>query len=76
MGQDLHNMGKEMEYYATKLYHVEKGVDVSNMFYLWQFFMRYKDSILPFGSIRPLRFHTGNCVSVLFMIPFMLPNVF
>ena len=37
MGQDLHNMGKEMEYYAAKLHQVEKRVEVSDMFSLWHF---------------------------------------
>ena len=37
MGQDLHNMGNEMEYYAAKLHQVENRVEVSNIFSLWQF---------------------------------------
>ena len=32
MGQDLHNMEKEMEYYAGKLRQVEKQVEVSTMY--------------------------------------------
>ena len=35
MVQDLHNTGKEMEYYAAKLHQVDKRVEVSNMFSLW-----------------------------------------
>ena len=38
MEQDLHNMGIYMEYYAVKLHQVEKDVEISNMFFLWQFF--------------------------------------
>ena len=34
MGQDLHNTGKEMEYYTAKLHQVEKRVEVSCMFFL------------------------------------------
>ena len=37
MGQDLHNMGKDMEYYAAKHHQVDQRVEVSNMFFLWQF---------------------------------------
>ena len=37
MGQDLHNMGKYIEYYAAKLHQVDKRVEVSHMFFLWQF---------------------------------------
>ena len=37
MGQDLHNMGKEMEYYAAKYHQVEKRVEVSILFSLWHF---------------------------------------
>ena len=33
MGQDLHNMGKEMESYADKLRQVEKRVEVCNIFF-------------------------------------------
>ena len=32
IGQDLHNMEKEMEYYAGKLRQVEKQVEVSTMY--------------------------------------------
>ena len=35
MGQDLHNMGKYMEYYAAKLHQVDKHVEVSKMFFLF-----------------------------------------
>ena len=35
--QDLHKMGKEMEYYVAKYHQVKKRVEVSNMFFLWQF---------------------------------------
>ena len=34
MVQDLHNMGKKMEYYADKVHQVEKRVEVNNMFFL------------------------------------------
>ena len=34
MGQDLHNMGKEMKYYAAKLHQVDQRVEVSNRFFL------------------------------------------
>ena len=57
MGQDLHNMGKEMEYYATKLHQVDQRVEVSNVYFLWQFLKTDKDYMLPFGSIRSLQFH-------------------
>ena len=33
MVQDLHNIGKYMEYYAAKLHQVDKRVEVSNMFF-------------------------------------------
>ena len=58
MGQDLHNMRKYMEYYVAKLHQVEKRVEVSNMFFLWQFSLTDKDYMLPFGSIISLQFHT------------------
>ena len=32
IGQDLHNMEKEMEYYAGKLRQVENQVEVSTMY--------------------------------------------
>ena len=35
MGQDLHNMERYMGYYASKLHQVDKLIDVSNMFCLW-----------------------------------------
>ena len=57
MVQDLHNKGKEMEYYAAKLHQVEKRVEVSNMFFLWHFKKIDKDYMLQFGSIRSSRFH-------------------
>ena len=37
IGQDLHNMVKDMEYYAAKLHQVEKSVEVSNIFYFGSF---------------------------------------
>ena len=37
MGQDLHNMGKDTEYYVAKLHQMDKLVEVSNMFFLWNF---------------------------------------
>ena len=54
MAQDLQSYGKEMEYYAAKLHQVDKRVEVSNMFFLWQFFKTDKAFMLPFGSIRSL----------------------
>ena len=57
-GQDLHSMGKEMEYYTAKLHQVNKRVEVSHMFFLWQFLNTDKDYMLPFVSIRSLRFRT------------------
>ena len=32
MGQDLHILEKEMEYYASKLHQVDKRVEVSNIY--------------------------------------------
>ena len=52
MVQDLHNMGKEMEYYSAKLHKVDKRVEVSNMFFLFHFFLQDKDYMPPFRSIR------------------------
>ena len=40
--KDLHNMGIYMEYYAVKLHQVEKDVEISNMFFLWQFFCKIR----------------------------------
>ena len=34
MGQDLHRVGKDMEYYVAKLHKVDKRVEVSNIFFL------------------------------------------
>ena len=34
MGQDLHNMEEDMEYYSAKLHQVYKSIEVSNMFFL------------------------------------------
>ena len=56
-GQDLHNMEKEMEYYAAKIHQVNQRFEVSNMFFLWHFWAN-QDYMLLFGSIRSLRFHT------------------
>ena len=58
MGQDLHNMGKEMEYYAAKLHQVDKRVEVSNMFFLWKFLRTDKDYMILFGSISSLQLRT------------------
>ena len=57
MGQDLHNMEKEMEYYAAKLRQVDKRVEVSHIFFLWQFLKTDKDYMLPFGIIISLQFN-------------------
>ena len=32
LGQELHNLEKEMEYYASKLHQVGKQVEVSNIY--------------------------------------------
>ena len=36
---------------SAKLHQVDKCVEVSNMFFLWQFFLTYKDYMLPLGSM-------------------------
>ena len=36
IGQYLHNMVKNMEYYTAKLHQVYKRVEVRNMFFLWE----------------------------------------
>ena len=36
MGQDLHNMEKYMEYYASRIHQVDKSIEASNMFFLWK----------------------------------------
>ena len=40
MGQDLQKIEKEMEYYAAKLHQVDRRVELSNMFFLWNVFLR------------------------------------
>ena len=37
MAQDLHNYGKQMEYYAAKIQQVDKRVEVSHLFFLRHF---------------------------------------
>ena len=32
MGQDLHNLEKEMEYYTNKIHQVDKRVEVINIY--------------------------------------------
>ena len=58
MTQGLHNMGKEMEYYAAKNHQVEKYVEVNHMFFHSQFLKQDKNYMLLLRSIRSLQFHT------------------
>ena len=51
MAQDLQSYGKEMEYHSAKLHQVEKNVEVSHMFFLWNFKKTDKDFMVLFGSI-------------------------
>ena len=45
------------------------------MFLLWNFYLIDKHDMLPFGSIRLLRFHTWNCVSIFVMFLLMHTKV-
>ena len=58
----LHNMVKEMEYHAGKLHHEDKRFEVSGMFFFGSFSPLDKGYMIPFGSIRSLRFHTSKTV--------------
>ena len=64
MVQNLHDMGKEMEYYAAKYHQMERRFEVSNMFFLWQFFLLDKYFMFPNRRIRSLLFHILKFVSV------------
>ena len=40
-GKNLHNVERNIEFYADKLHHIDQQIDVSIFYYLWLFFEKW-----------------------------------